>query len=435
MNILVCYCAFTWPGRYAILDHIYCYERYSDHRVFYVNGLWAKFPEYLKNIRWDAIIFHNTYLIMRSNPASMARINNAFAHLKNESCAKIAIAQDEHNNTDLLCDFINEFKVDTVFSVAQTERDWDAIYRGHIPDDVRLVRCLPGYVEERRIGLAKRYEKQYRDKKDIDIGYRSFKAKARNGRVGVLKWKICDVIAEAAPRHGLKADVSVEVKDILSGKAWLKFIARSRYQAGVEGGSSLIDRDGSIRARCNAYEGKKPDATFEDIENACFPGKDNSLDCAMISPRVFEIAMAKCCQVLVEGNYNGIIKPGVHYIPIRKDFSDIDEVLAGLGDEGRRQRIIENAYRDLIESGKYSYARYVSEFFAQVADRLPKEARTRGAGVVLAHWINKADHVRDWAKLFLVKHVYTPFLPYWKGQIGPLKAIGGYLNRKPYSPR
>ena len=411
MNILVCYYAFTSPTRDAILDHIYCLERHSSHRVFYINAYWEKLPRHLAGMQWDAIVFHNTFLIGRSSTTLFDRICKAFSPLKNDACVKIAIAQDEHNHTDALCNFINEFDVSVVFTVAPTQKDRETIYKGHIRDSVKLVPCIAGYVEEGHLRLIKRYAARYRDKKDIDIGYRSFKAKARNGRVGVLKWKVCDVIAQHSSKHGLKADVSVEVKDILAGRSWLKFIARSRYQVGVEGGSSVLDRTGAIKDRCQKYEKAYPNATFEEIENACFPGQDGTLTYSMISPRVFELAMARCCQVLVEGRYNGIIQPNIHYIPIKEDFSDIDQVLASLKDEERREHITENAYRDLIASGQYTYRKFVKEFFEHLVPYLPHRSRTKMSKAVMLRMVNRLHHLASWSKLALIQ------------QIKPIKSI------------
>ncbi len=401
MNILVCYNAFTYPTRYAILDHIYCLERYSKHRVFYVNAYWQKLPTHLQNMQWDAIIFHNTFLIARSNPALFERLSKEFAPLAKQDCLKLAIAQDEHNHADALCKFINDYGVKVIYTVAPSKQDIDTIYKGHIAEDVKIIQCLAGYVEERHMPMVERYRSEFEGKQDIDIGYRSFKAKARNGRIGVLKYQISDVIAEHAPKHNLKADVSVEVKDIIAGPAWWKFIARSRYQAGVEGGTTVMDRDGAIKTCCQKFEKANPDATYEDIESACFPGKGETLHYIMASPRVFELAMAHCCQVLVEGDYSGIMQPNVHYIPIKKDFSDIDEVLASLDDEERRKRIADKAYEDLIASGKYSYKKFVGEFFVQITDYLPTSPRSSGVQALMTYYVNQCHHIVSWMKLAL----------------------------------
>ena len=69
-----------------------------------------------------------------------------------------------------------------------------------------------------------------------------------------------------------------------------------------------------------------------------------------ISPRHLEAAAFRVCQILFEGRYAGLLEPMVHYIPLRKDFSNLDEVLDRFRDADLRAQIAENAYRDLIAS-------------------------------------------------------------------------------------
>ena len=78
-----------------------------------------------------------------------------------------------------------------------------------------------------------------------------------------------------------------------------------------------------------------------------------------ISPRHFEAAAFRICQVLFEGHYSGVLEPMTHYVPLKKDFSNIDEVIGLIRDAEVRGELTENAYRDLIASGDWSYRRFV----------------------------------------------------------------------------
>lgn len=42
--------------------------------------------------------------------------------------------------------------------------------------------------------------------------------------------------------------------------------------------------------------------------------------------------MMRTAQVLLEGYYNGIFEPWKHYIPIKKDCSNLDQVFAASAD-------------------------------------------------------------------------------------------------------
>jgi hypothetical protein len=57
----------------------------------------------------------------------------------------------------------------------------------------------------------------------------------------------------------------------------------------------------------------------------------------------------KTCQILVEGEYNDIIQPDVHYIPLRKDFSNLEEVLNKMEDCDFVTQLIDDSY-DLVNN-------------------------------------------------------------------------------------
>ena len=71
-----------------------------------------------------------------------------------------------------------------------------------------------------------------------------------------------------------------------------------------------------------------------------------------ISPRHLEAVITKTAQVLVEGRYSGVLEPERHYIPVRRDFSNLDEALERLRDVEAVEAMTERAYRDVYLSGR-----------------------------------------------------------------------------------
>jgi hypothetical protein len=174
----------------------------------------------------------------------------------------------------------------------------------------------------------------------------------------------------------LKVDINNPAAlDFLIGERWYEFLARCRAVLGVEGGASVLDRDGSVRERVEAYVADHPEATFEETRSDCFPGRDLEIHLACLSPRHLEACVTRTCQLLLEGSYSGVLRPWAHYIPIKSDYSNVDEVLDALEDDALAERIVNQAYEDVVASGKWSYRSFVQDIEETIIDRPPSRGR------------------------------------------------------------
>ncbi|MCA1616708.1 MAG: hypothetical protein LC800_21975 [Acidobacteria bacterium] len=412
LNILnVYYYKNEYPPRATLSDHLYSFRRYTDHNCFYLNVAVRGVPSYLSGIDFDLVVFHTVLLSARWDRREFARVMREIAPLKEMGRVRVAMPQDEFLNTDLLCDFINEFGVDCVFSVAP-ESEWGKIYSAVDRRRVKFVNVLTGYLDDATLGRIERLAASAAaGQRPIDIGYRAWRGAAWLGRHGLLKAQIADVFEERGPARGLATDVSTRAEDTFFGDAWYEFLLRCKYTVGVEGGASVLDRDGSIRARTEAYAREHPRASFEEIEAACFPGADGELALFAISPRHLEACATRTCQVLVEGWYNGALRAGEHYIELKRDFSNLDEVLDLIGEDGQRERMTERAYRDVVASGRYTYRSFVESVVEQsVGDAAPAAAASAPAGplyFLISRWMRAADRL-SWITVMLHWYIVVP---------------------------
>lgn len=345
----------TRPGhwRSTYKSHLECFTRYSDHDVFHLNTDDRRLSRYLLSAAYDAVIFHYTFLDLRQRPTEFERQCARLTPLARLTCPKALIPHDEQARSDLLCEFGTGFGITHVFTPAPAS-EWSRIYEGLDTEEVAFHPVLTGYVDDT---LAQDVANRLSDSRErnIDIGYRSAAGWPFYGRHGMLKGVIADVIQERARHFGLVTDISTKHADAILGASWIDFLLNCKYTIGVEGGSSVFDRDGSVIQRTWEYLNAHPDAPFEEVEAACFPGMDGDFDYRLIGPRHFEAAMTRTCQVLVEGSYQGVFEAGRHYVPLKRDFSNLDQVLECIQADENRQRMVDTAYRDIIESGNYSY--------------------------------------------------------------------------------
>jgi hypothetical protein len=281
------------------------------------------------------------------------------------------LPQDEFIHSDLLCEFINSFGIDWVFSVAPPET-WRSIYRTVDFERVRFYQVLTGYLDERRLHDIVASPESLRNR-PIDIGYRTAgRPFFWFGRHGFLKQTIADAFQKQAPLRGLRVDISTSSKDAILGREWYRFLARCKYTIGVESGTGMIDPDGCIRERTEQYVRQHPHADMEEIEAACFPGMDGSVPLHAISPRHLECCATRTCQILTEGQYNGILQPHVHYIPLKADFSNLSDVLDRVSKDDCRQKMVEQAFMDVVASGRYTYRYFVRSVIERsLSERLP----------------------------------------------------------------
>lgn len=312
------------------------------------------------------------------------------------NAVKVMLPQDDFVNAKVVNEFVNEFGINIIFSV-EPEDEWAAIYNTVDRPQVKIYRVLTGYLDDARVAIINKFSDRS-ENRPIDIGYRTAgKSLPWFGRHGYLKQQIADVFAPKAKQLGLNVDISTSAADTLLGNAWYQFLCQCKYTLGVEGGTSILDLDGSIKQKTEEYYARHPDAAFEEIENACFPGLDGEFRGYAISPRHLEACAARVCQVLTEGDYNGILLPGRHYIAVKRDFSNVDEVLETIKRDDLRKEITESAYQDIVESGKYTYRRFVDFVIERSIDlaRAPeqKQLSTRIWTNVVYHWMRFMDLV------------------------------------------
>lgn len=392
-NVLIVYALQSWPVRGAIRDHLTSFARYSHGRCHYLNLSVRRAPRWLLRVPFDLVVFHTSFLShLRWDPATGERLLARAEPLRELSATKVVLPQDEFLRSDAINDFINAFGVDVVLSVADASQ-WPLIYDRVDRERVRFSTVLTGYLLDETVTRTQAVAEAV-PRRDIDIGYRAFHAPAWLGRQGRLKTAVAEVVGSAARERHLTVDVSTRAEDTLYGDDWLRFQGRSRYTLGVEGGASVLDRDGAIRARTEAYVGAHPDASFEEIEAACFPGRDGELALAAISPRHLEACAARTCQVLVRGRYNGILEADRHYLALEPDLSNLDDVLDAIARDDRREDIVAAAYEDVVASGRYTYAAFVAHVEREVG--LAPAARRPGLGAVAALLAARATDRASW---------------------------------------
>jgi hypothetical protein len=365
----------TAPGamRAALRQKLHALDASAaGHRVVYWNAGYPV-PRPVRDLLVDAVVLDNTLLVARWAPGFEAR-RDSFAWLASSPALKIAFPQDEYNHAHVLDDWLADLGVDVVFSIYGPEHR-DLLYP-RMARTARFERALTGYVDERaatrQAGVVLPHARR-----PLDLAYRAEPLPPRFGRLGQAKLRVADEVGPRARLAGLRVDVSLDARDAILGDRWFAFIASARAVLGSESGASAIDRRGELVAR----ERERPDITFEEFDAAMPDGWDGT-PLGAIGPRHLEAAVAKTAQVLVAGDYDGVLEPDVHYLPVRADFADADAVVERLGDPALLWRLAERAHRDLVLSGRYGYAALAARIEAVLDEERPRTAsEANGAAI------------------------------------------------------
>jgi hypothetical protein len=154
-------------------------------------------------------------------------------------------------------------------------------------------------------------------------------------------------------------------------------LGSARATLGTESGANVFDFDGSLKMKIQQLTANNPQITFEEISTQVLASHDGHVRMNQISPKIFEAIRLRTALILFEGAYSGVVLPNLHYIPLKKDFSNIDEVLTKIQDDQFLHDLTERAYNDIVTSGKFSYRTFVEGVDADIKCRLIAR-RTKG---------------------------------------------------------
>ena len=344
-------------------DHLYSFERYGHPHVFDYVNIFLGLPFYIKYANYDAIILHYSLLGMRCSPIHWKKLMKSLVNLKDFNGLKIAIPQDEMYFTEDLCALFKAINVHTVYTCAYPI-DYQTLYPTEKSGLKKYITTLTGFVDEDSLSTIQKLQKDL-PQRDIDIGYRGNNLPFYIGRHGQLKAILAHKFVDVLKNSSIISDISIDPDKVFFGHDWLRFLLRCRTMLGCLGGSGLHDPNGAIRKNTINFIKEHPHATFDEVEEHCFKGLDNTLHLFALSPRHFECAMTKTCQILVEGDYD-IFKPSIDYIEIKKDFSNIQEVLEKIKDIAYCEKIAENAFNNIVLSEKYTYRTFVNDVISHI---------------------------------------------------------------------
>jgi hypothetical protein len=349
LNVLILYDDYALATRF-VTDHLSSFGRFSRHRIYYAPATGARPLTFDLEI-FDVVAVHFTVRL-----AYRWHLSAAFARgLASFSGLKVLFVQDEYDSPRTVCEWIRELGIGLVFSCVPDEYR-RLFYPESAVGKVDFAHTLTGYVPALTDDVAT--ARPIADR-PIFVGYRGRRLPYWYGRLAREKVEIGVAMRALCERHRVPCDIEWEESRRLHGWRWYEFLASCRTMLGTESGSNVVDHDGSLRQTIAAALASEPDLTFEDVFARYLAHHDGRVRMNQIPPKVFEAIRLRTALVLFEGEYSGVILPHVHFMPLRKDFGNAAEVLEKIRDPAYLTDMTARAHRDVVESGRYSYASFI----------------------------------------------------------------------------
>jgi len=367
----------------TIVDHIEAFERYSEHTIWLCSNL-GDLPGPLELDKFDVIIIHYSLFILSKTYLS----KSAKKRLQAYSGMKVIFIQDEYRRINDMVDELAFLKIDVLFTCFPS-KEFDRIYVPSKLPGLSKYNNLTGYVPERLIEFKNHPPISERS---VDVVYRGRKLSYWYGALAYEKWNIVDKWHEHVSKNALKTDISCRETDRIYGGKWIEFLSSAKTTLGVESGASVMDFTGELEKQVEHHQLIHPMDSFHTVQEKYFIEQEDRHQLNQISPRCFEAIALKTALVLYEGEYSDILIPGRHYIALKKDFSNIGNVLALIQNDAYLQNMVDKAYEEIALNPEYGYQAFVEKTDEIIQQEFFERAKER---VLVIYEIDEFDkHIR-----------------------------------------
>jgi hypothetical protein len=352
-----------------VLEHIRAFPRFSRHRFDLFDPRGIARSRFLRMDDYDVVVVHYTVPLYLSE--WFREQIAAFGGLKAQ------FLQDEYRQVDAAAAQMRELGIDLLFSSVPADAV-PSVYGPCLPG-VDILPTLTGFVPA-ELDVRTRPPLKSRQ---LDVVYRGRSIPFWLGRLGQDKALIGQGFLARAGSTGLRCDIAWTEADRIYGEEWYRFLGSARSTLGTESGASIVDFDGTLQERTDAYLAAHPGASFDEVEREILGPFEGNAVIEAISPRVFEAAALGTAMVNFPGRYSDVIEPWVHYVPLEKDFSNFEEVVSAIREESLLEDLVERAHADLVASGRYSLQSFVEGFDREIEARMQpgrRRPRSRVAG-------------------------------------------------------
>ena len=387
-KVLLLYCAHSCRVN-TIREHVNAFGLFSRHEITFFNATDGNIIDERFLHKFDVVVIHFSVRISVQGHLS----DDIYEKLKKYKGYKVLFIQDEYDNLAMTYSYMESIDFDTVFTCVP-HQFIDYVYPSVRFPTTKFVNNFTGYTSYALFN----YNSPKISARKTHIFYRGRDLPYFYGTLGMEKYEIGIKFKKSLEAKGIQLTTDIESHESkrIYGDAWYYTLSRSKATLATESGSNVFDFDGNLEQLINedVQQGKDYDYIYEKHLRE----REQHIKMNQISPKLFEAICLGTVLVLYEGEYSGVLQPGLHYISLKKDFSNIEDVVSILKDDEKLQQIADRAYNDIILNDTYSYQTFIQKAFDKEIDE--------GVFLVREHNLNevfpKNMGLRDQLKRYLL---------------------------------
>lgn len=367
------------------------------HRIVVVNAAFGA-PVWLRRTAFDVVVLDASLLEFCRHPR-FHLLKWELRWLADMASVKIAIPRDEHSHSELLDEWMYELGVGVVLTSAR-EPDRTILYP-LMSSHAAFYHCLPVYIDEDEAAWC-RDRMPPSASRPFDLLALAYVFPDSSGREGHRLRQACDAVVNAAAAHGYRFRHATETMPGRTRREWLAFLGSGRAIVGCEE-VRVLDRRGEIQAVISRLSATNPALTFGELDAALPPGWQRH-HFGVLGQLHLDAVITRTCQVLIEGEYDGLLQPHRHYLPVKPDLSNLEQVVEQIRDFRLLQAVAERAFEDLCGTGRCVSTR-LAECLDAAMDEVQPDGGRLGAGMNLGligvGGVGAAVRVTEWSSRVL----------------------------------
>jgi hypothetical protein len=189
------------------------------------------------------------------------------------------------------------------------------------------------------------------EKRPHDVFYKATNNPVFPNNLGLKKALLSNSFEKALNGKQVKTNFP-KSQNLFTGNKWFKMLSNSKSILGSNSGSDFIIRNA---VSADAFKKEFSALSREDRERPInefnYKGIEKTVvPMTAISPRNIDAASLGTMQILVEGSYSNILKPGIDYIETDFEFHNMEYLLQCLNNFKLMRDITDNAWNTINNS-------------------------------------------------------------------------------------